>query len=87
MQTLSLAPQVPWSKLLAWVEEKIALEKIAQTCNLDGRGQLSHKELEAISVLVSFHEEPSMNNVDYVSLLMRKSYNQYLRGTDHRFPL
>lgn len=57
---------VPWHKLLEWVQQQIDLE--AET------GQpiaLTRLQLEAVSHLIPFNEEPNVSDKDYVSLLLR----------------
>jgi hypothetical protein len=63
----SLGIAVPWDKLLLWAQQQIALEM--QT------GQpvaMTRCQLQALSHLVPFYEEPDVSDCDYVSLLMRK---------------
>ncbi|KAG6022855.1 hypothetical protein E4U41_002145 [Claviceps citrina] len=69
------APQicVPWAKLLTWVQQQIALEM--QT----GRPvALSRPQLEAVSQLVSFNDEPDVGDRDYVSLLLQSTQSRRL---------
>ncbi|GAO13255.1 uncharacterized protein UV8b_03670 [Ustilaginoidea virens] len=58
---------VPWGKLLQWVQEQLVVEK-----ETDQPAALTRLQLEAISHLVSFNEEPEVGNQDYVSLLIQK---------------
>ncbi|KAG6013163.1 hypothetical protein E4U43_007463 [Claviceps pusilla] len=59
---------VPWDKLLSWVQRQMASEM--QT----GRPVvLSRLQLEAVSHLVSFNEEPDVSDKDYVSLLLQST--------------
>lgn len=69
MATTEPGVQVPWDKLLLWVQQQIAHEM--QT------GQavaLTRPQLQALSQFVSFNEEPDVGDHDYVSLLMRMSF-------------
>ncbi|KAG5949298.1 hypothetical protein E4U53_005921, partial [Claviceps sorghi] len=55
---------VPWDKLLTWVQQQMASEM--QT----GRPvALSRLQLEAVSHLVSFNEEPDVSDKDYARRL------------------
>jgi hypothetical protein len=56
---------VPWDRLLLWVQEQISIE--AQTGQ---RVPLTRPQLQAVSQLVSFNQEPDVSDQDYVSLLM-----------------
>ncbi|KAG5922786.1 hypothetical protein E4U42_005264 [Claviceps africana] len=64
---------VPWDRLLTWVQQQMASEM--QT----GRPvALSRLQLEAVSHLVPFNEEPDVNDKDYVSLLLQSTQSRRL---------
>ncbi|KAG5941379.1 hypothetical protein E4U60_007914 [Claviceps pazoutovae] len=64
---------VPWRKLLDWVQQQIDTE--AET------GQpiaLTRLQLEAVSHLIPFNEEPNVSDKDYVSLLLQSTQSRRL---------
>lgn len=58
---------MPWQRLRGWIEKHVADERA-----LGRPATLSQAQLEAVSVLVSFGDEPKVGDRDYVSLLLRK---------------
>ncbi|PNY27691.1 Uncharacterized protein TCAP_02384, partial [Tolypocladium capitatum] len=58
--------RVPWDRLRAWIDSREAVER-----EHGSPAPLPQAELEAISVLISFGDEPDVGNRDHVSALMQ----------------
>lgn len=58
--------RVPWDRVRAWIDAQEAVER-----EHGGPAPLSQAQLEAISVLISFGDEPDVGDRDHVSALMR----------------
>lgn len=64
-QQQQLGVRVPWAKLRAWIDAQEAHER-----ERGGPAPLTQGQLEALSVLVSFGEEPDVGGRSHVSELM-----------------
>ncbi|KAJ6446405.1 ATP-dependent RNA helicase [Purpureocillium lavendulum] len=65
--------RVPWDKLRSWIDAQVARER-----EHGGPAPLPQGQLEALSVLVSFGEEPDVTGRNYVSELMEVVQSQRL---------
>ncbi|POR34029.1 Uncharacterized protein TPAR_05694 [Tolypocladium paradoxum] len=65
--------RVPWDRLRAWIDAQEAVER-----ERNSPAPLSQAQLEAISMLISFGNEPDVGDRDHVSALMQTIQGRHL---------